>query len=67
MDIEATRDNERVKSIASMCDNAALALYIAAVIRLFQHSDLYVLINVISAIILMWIAWHIRGLLQSEA
>ena len=66
MDIAAHRLNERLKAIAGMCDNASLALFIAAVVKSFTDPDLYVLLNAVIGLVLIWIAWHIRGLLQSE-
>jgi hypothetical protein len=66
MDIESHRFNERVKGVAGICDNGALALFVAAVVKGFTKPDLYVLLNGFAGLVLMWIAWHIRGLLQSE-
>lgn len=66
MDMEAVRTNERVKAVAGMCDNASLALFIASVVRGFTNPDLYVLVDFAVGVVLMWMAWHIRGLLQSE-
>ena len=66
MDIDAVRTNERVKAVASTCDNGALALFIAGVVKGFTTPDLYVVLDVAVGLALMWIAWHIRGLLQSE-
>ncbi len=66
MDIESIRFNERVKAIAGMCDNACLALFIAGVVKAFSSPDLFVLLDFAVGLALIWIAWHIRGLLQSE-
>ena len=66
MDIEAVRTNERVKAIANICDNGALALFIAAVVKAFSSPDLFVLLNVLIGLVLIWVAWHTRGLLQTE-
>ena len=66
VDMEAHRFNERVKALAGICDNATLALFIAAVVKAFSSPDLYVLLDIGSGLVLIWIAWHIRGLLQSE-
>ena len=66
MDMEAVRTNERVKAVAGMCDNASLALFVASVVRGFTNPDLYVVFDFSVGVVLMWVAWHIRGLLQSE-
>lgn len=66
MDVEAIRNNERVKAVAGMCDNASLALLIAAVARVFTTPDQFVVLDVAVGLVLMWIAWNMRGLLQSE-
>lgn len=66
MDIESVRLNERVKAVAGMCDNGALALLIAAVVKGVTDPDVFVLVNAATGFVLMWAAWHIRGLLQSE-
>lgn len=66
MDVEAIRNNERVKAVAGMSDNASLALLIAAVARVFTTPDQFVVLDVAVGLVLMWIAWNMRGLLQSE-
>ena len=66
MDIVSHRLNERLKAIAGMCDNASLALFIAAVVKGFNNPDIYVPVNVGTGFALMWIAWHIRGLIEAE-
>ena len=66
LDIESVRYNERFKALAGMCDNGALALLIAAVVKGVTDPDIYVLVNACTGFILMWAAWHIRGLLESE-
>ena len=63
---ESHRFNERAKAIAGMCDNGSLALFIAAVVKGFTTPDLYVLLDIGVGLALMWIAWHIRGLLEPE-
>ena len=66
MDMEAVRANERVKAVAGMCDNASLALFISTVARGFANPDLYVVLDFLIGVVLLWMAWHIRGLLQPE-
>jgi len=46
LDIESHRLNERVKAIAGMCDNASLALFIAAVVNGFTSANLYMVLDV---------------------
>ena len=66
MDIDAVRTNERVKAVAVMSDNASLALIIACVVRGFANPDVYVVVDFVFGAVLMWMAWQMRGLLQSE-
>ena len=66
VDIEAVRTNERVKAVAGMCDNASLAVFIASVVRVFSSPDAFVLLDFAAGLVLMWMAWDIRGLLQAE-
>jgi hypothetical protein len=66
VDSNVLRTNERFKAIAGMCDNGALALFIAAVVKSFEQPDFFVVLDVAVGVVLMWVAWHVRGLLESE-
>lgn len=66
MYIESVRTNERVKAIANMCDNAALALFIAGVVQAFNNPNIFAIVDFAVGLVLMWIAWHVRGLIESE-
>lgn len=68
MDIEAVRYNERVKALAGFGDNAGLAFFVASFARAFSEAgmDLLFVLGIFLGIAFLWMAWHIRGLIQSE-
>ena len=68
MDIESVRYNERFKAFANFADNSALAFLVASVARAFGDSgaDILTGLSVALGVAFLWMAWHIRGLIQSE-
>lgn len=68
MDIDSARLNERVRSLANLGDNSALALFIAGVARAFNEGNIdYLVVGAfLLGFVFIWMSWHIRGLLQSE-
>jgi hypothetical protein len=68
VDIESVRWNERWKSYASLADNASLALLGGSIAKAFSDSgpDKWTYGGVFFAVALLWIAWHIRGLIEPE-
>lgn len=68
MDTDAYRYNERFKGFATFGDNAALAFFVASVAKAFdpRGEDILVLFGVGLGLAFLWMAWHIRGLIQSE-
>lgn len=69
MDAELLRYNERYKALATFCDNSALAFFVASFAQLFaaDGSNLLGVIGVVLGLAFLFGAWHIRGLIQSEA
>ena len=68
MDIESARYNERWKGFANFGDNAAIGFFAASIARAFGDAgpDPLVGMGVLLGIAFLWMAWHIRGLIQSE-
>lgn len=68
MDIESVRYNERFKAFATFGDNSALAFFVASTARAFGDAgvDILVGLGVSLGLAFLWMAWHIRGLIQSE-
>ena len=65
--MEAVRWNERWKAFASFGDNSALALFAAGIAKAFSDGpDEWFFAGVAFGIVFLWMAWHIRGLIQSE-
>jgi len=69
VDVEIVRYNERYKALATFCDNGALALFVASFAQFFavNGSNLLVVFGVLLGLAFLFGAWHIRGLIQSEA
>jgi hypothetical protein len=74
-DIETVRDNERFKAIAGLCDTAGMGLLVACTklvyddLRTGHIEPVTALLTVVGALLglaLFWMAWHIRGQIQSE-
>lgn len=68
MDTEAYRYNERFKGFATFGDNAALAFFVGSVAKAFdaRGQEILVVLGVLLGLAFLWMAWHIRGLIQSE-
>lgn len=68
MDTDAYRYNERFKGFATFGDNAGLAFFVGSVAKAFdpKGEDILVVLGVLLGLAFLWMAWHIRGLLQSE-
>jgi hypothetical protein len=67
VDIDSVRYNERLRAFAAFGDNAALAFFIASIARgIDPGGDILVAFGLLLGIAFLWMAWHIRGLIQSE-
>lgn len=68
MDIESVRENERWKGIANFGDNAALGSFVAGIAHGLGASgpDIWAVVGVLFGFAFLWMAWHTRGLIQSE-
>lgn len=68
MDVDAQRYNERFKGFATFGDNAALAFFVGSVASAFDAdaSALLVVLGVLLGLAFLWMAWHVRGLIQPE-
>jgi hypothetical protein len=68
VDIESVRWNERWKAFASFGDSAALGLFGGSIAKAFSDSgpDKWTYGGVIFGVVLLWVAWHIRGLIEPE-
>ena len=69
MDAEVVRYNERYKALATFTDNGALAFFVASFAQFFSEngSNLLAVLGVLLGLVFLVGAWHIRGLIQSEA
>jgi hypothetical protein len=62
------RWNERYKGWGNLCDNIALAFFIASGVQTYDIKgvDTSAALGVVLGLVFVWIGWHIRGLIQSE-
>jgi hypothetical protein len=62
------RWNERYRGWANLADNIALAFFVASGVESYSVTgvDTSVLLGVSLGLVFATIAWHFRGLLQSE-
>lgn len=67
MDIISVRWNERWKAWANLADNAALGLLGSGIAKAFSDQpDKWAFGGVAGGVVLLWVAWHIRGLIEPE-
>jgi hypothetical protein len=67
MDIVSIRWNERWKAFANLSDNAALGLFGGGIARAFSSGpDKWAFAGALGGVVLVWVAWHIRGLIEPE-
>ena len=68
MDWDAIRFHDRIRGLASLADNGALAFFIGAFGRVYAEGriDIVALGAVAVGFLLMYVGWNIRGLLQPE-
>jgi hypothetical protein len=66
---EIIRYNERYKALATLCDNAALATFIASAAQFFDvnGSNFLIVFGVALGVAFLTGGWHIRALIQSES
>ena len=65
---DVIRWNERYRGWGSLCDNAALAFWIASGVEAYgvKGLDTSSAIGFVLGLVFVAVGWHIRGLIQSE-